>query len=90
MLKQKNNKIHDELSITKILTSYQFANDKTKQIVNEIYNQNIKNQYATQKTIIINFVEKYLKNDAATNKKLTIFQKTKQQKTKQKQHKTTN
>ena len=90
ILKQENNKIHNELSIIKVLTLYQFANNKTKQIANEIYNQNIENQYAIQKTIIIDFVEKYLKNDATIDKKFTIFQKTKQQKTKQKQHKATN
>ena len=42
MLKQENDKIHNELSITKASTLYQFANNKTKQIANEIYNQNIK------------------------------------------------
>ena len=42
MLKQKNNKIHGELLITKTLTLYQFANNKTRQIANEVYNQNIK------------------------------------------------
>ena len=40
--------------------------------------------------MIIDFVEKYLRSDAVIDKKLTIFQETKQQKTKQKQHKATN
>ena len=90
ILKQENDKIHNELPVTKTSTSYQFVNNKTKQIANEIYDQNIGNQYATQKTIIIDFVEKYLKSDTTIDKKLTIFQKTKQRKVKQKQHKTTN
>ena len=36
--------------------------------------------------MITDFVEKYLKSDATIDKKIAIFQKTKQKKTERKQH----
>ena len=40
--------------------------------------------------MITNFVEKYLKSDAAIDKEIAIFQETKQRETEQEQYKATN
>ena len=85
ILKQKNDKIIEKLSISKtiLLYSRKFVNDNTKQLTKKIFDNNIENQYATMKTIITNYVEIFLKNDATTNKKLIIFRQTKKNRKKQ-------
>ena len=74
-MKQKKNKMFEQLSISKTITSYsqKFVNDNTKRLTKIIFDNNIKNQYSTTKTMITNFVERFLKNDTATNKKFIIF-----------------
>ena len=75
ILKQKNDKIFEKLSISKTISLYsrKFVNDNAKQLTKKIFDNNIENQYATMKTIITNYVELFLKNDATTNKKFIIF-----------------
>ena len=82
-MKQKNDKIFKQLSISKTITLYsqKFVNNNTKRLTKKIFDNNIKNQYSTTKIMITNFVENFLKNDATTNKKFIIFQQTKQKKT---------
>ena len=72
-----------QLSILKTITSYsqKFVNDNTKRLTKKIFDNNIKNQYSTTKTMITNFVENFLKSDAAINKKFIIFQQKKQHST---------
>ena len=65
----------EQLSIFKAVTSYsqKFINDNIKRLTKKVFDNNIKNQYSTTKTIITNFVEKFLKNDASTKRNLSYF-----------------
>ena len=87
ILKQKADKIHRKSSQTKASMSYRFATNEARQIAEKVYDQNIENQYATNETMIIDFVERFLKSDAETDKELIIFQKKKKKKKKEDQHK---
>ena len=76
ILKQKNDKIYKQLSILKTVTLYsqKFVDDNIKRLTKKIFDNNIKSQYSTTKTMITNFIKKFLKSDATTKKEFIIFQ----------------
>ena len=69
----------EQLSAFKAITSYlqKLVDNNIKRLTKKIFDNNIKSQYSTTKTMITNFVKKFLKSDASTKKKLIIFQRTK-------------
>lgn len=55
----------------------QFAMDEARQLAQEVYDRNIGSQYATNETMVTDYVERFLGSDAATDKEIEIFQNTK-------------